>query len=139
MKIYEGETVQQVFLAIEGEGRLPVGKNISLEILSREDDGIFPSIKSWRGFLYKNFGTGNGSYYLNGEPSKNLLKKYCYPLDDYKHLFVQKVGSKKYVEINADELEFSFEFDANYFNHKDKSNLSSMVEISVKATLKEPE
>ena len=137
MKTYEGEIVYQVFLAIEGEGRLPIDKKVSLQMLSRDDDGIFKNERSWRGFLYKNFGTGDGSYYLNGEPSKNLLKKYCYPLADYKHLFVQKVGGGKYVEVNAEDLEFSFEYDANYFSRKDKSNLSSMVEIFVSATIKE--
>ena len=133
----KGEIVHQVFLAIEGEGRLPIDKKVSLQTLSKDDDGIFPNIKSWRGFLYGNFGTGDGSYYLDGEPSKNLLKKYCYPLDDYKHLFVQNVGGKKYVEVDAKNLEFSFYYDANYFNHKDKSNLSTMVEIFVRATIKE--
>lgn len=137
MKTYEGEIVHQVFLAIEGEGRLPVGKNVSLEMLSRDYDGIFKNERSWRGFLYGNFGTGDGSYYLNGEPSKNLLKKYCYPLDDYKHLFVQKVGGGKYVEVAAENLEFSFYYDANNFSRKDKSNLSSMVEIFVRASIKE--
>ena len=39
MKTYEGEIVHQVFLAIEGEGRLPVGQKVSLELLTREDDG----------------------------------------------------------------------------------------------------
>lgn len=137
MKTYEGEIVHQVFLAIEGEGKMVVGQKVSLQMLSKDDDGIFPNIKSWRGFLYGNFGTGDGSYYLNGEPSKNLLKKYCYPLDDYKHLFVQNVGGGKYVEVDANDLEFSFYYDANYFSRKDKSNLSSMVEIFVRAELKE--
>ena len=137
MKTYEGEIVHQVFLAIEGEGRLPVGEDISLETLSKDDDGIFKNERSWRGFLYKNFGTGDGSYYLDGEPSKNLLKKYCYTLDDYKHLFVQNVGGKKYVEVDAKNLEFSFYYDANYFSRRDNSNLSSMVEIFVRATIKE--
>ena len=137
MKTYEGEIVHQVFLAIEGEGRLPVDKKVSLQMLSRDDDGIFPNIKSWRGFLYGNFGTGDGSYYLYGEPSKNLLKKYCYPLDDYKHLFVQNVGGGKYVEVDANDLEFSFYYDTNYFSRRDNSNLSSMVEIFVRATIKE--
>lgn len=137
MKPYEGGIVHQVFLAIDGEGRLPVSENVSLETLSKEDDGIFPNIKSWRGFLYGNFGTGDGSYYLGGEPSKNLLKKYCYPLDDYKHLFVQHIGGGKYVEVDAENLEFEFEYDANNFNRKNDSNLSSTVEIYVRATLKE--
>lgn len=136
MEIFIGEIVRQVFLAIEGEGKLPVGEDISLQTLSKDDDGIFPNIKSWRGFLYGNFGTGDGSYYLSGEPSKNLLNKYCYPLADYKHLFVQKVGGGKYVEVDAENLEFSFYYDANNFSRKDKSNLSSMVEIFVRATIK---
>ena len=136
MKTYEGEIVHQVFLAIEGEGRLLVGENVLLGTLS-DDEYIFPNIKSWRGFLYGNFGTGDGSYYLDGEPSKNLLKKYCYTLDDYKHLFVQNVGGKKYVEVDAKNLEFSFYYDANYFSRRDNSNLSSMVEIFVRATIKE--
>ena len=133
----KGEIVHQVFLAIEGEGRLPIDKKVSLQTLSKDDDGIFPNIKSWRGFLYGNFGTGDGSYYLDGEPSKNLLKKYCCPLDDYKHLFVQNVGGGKYVEVDANDLEFSFYYDANYFSRRDNSNLSSMVEIFVRATIKE--
>ena len=137
MKTYEGEIVHQVFLAIEGEGKMVVGQKVSLQMLSKDDDGIFPNIKSWRGFLYGNFGTGDGSYYLNGEPSKNLLKKYCYPLDDYKHLFVQNVGGGKYVEVDAKNLEFSFYYDANYFSRRDNSNLSSMVEIFVRASIKE--
>lgn len=127
--------VHQVFLAIEGEGKLPVGEAISLQMLSREDDGIFKNAASWRSFLYRSFGDGDGSYYLEGEPSKYLLKNYCYKLDEYKHLFVQHVGGGKYVEVAPEHLEFSFSYDANYFNRKDQ--LSSMVEILVKATLKE--
>lgn len=127
--------VHQVWEAMEGDGFLQVGKKVSLQMLSQSDDGIFPNETSWRGFLYGNFGTGDGSYYLNGEPSKNLLKKYCYPLEDYKHLFVQKVGKNKYVPVEADDLEFRFEYDANYFNHK--KDLSSMVEIFVRASIKE--
>lgn len=128
--------VRQVFEAIDGEGLLPVGEDISLEMLSK-NDGIFQTEKSWRGFLYGNFGTGDGSYYLSGEPSKNLLKKYCYKLDEYKHLFAQAVGGGEYVPVAAEHLEFSFYYDANRFSRHDKNNLSSMIEIFVKATLKE--
>lgn len=136
MNIFEGEIVHQVWQAIEGEGRLKVGEKVSLQMLSREDDGIFKNAASWRNFIYKNFGTGDGSYYLGGEPSKNLLKKYCYPLKDYQHLFVQHVGKKKYVPVDKDELEFTFEYDANYFSKTD-AHLSSTVEIFVTAKLKE--
>lgn len=129
--------VHQVFLAIEGEGRLKVGEKISLEMLSRDDDGIFKNAQSWRNFLYKNFGDGQGSYYLGGTPSENLLKKYCYPLKDYQHLFVQHIGKGKYVPVEADALEFEFEYDANFFNRKELHNLSTTVEIFVTAKLKE--
>lgn len=136
MTTYEGEIVHQVFKAVDGEGMLPVGEKLSLETLSQDDDGIFPNMSCWRGFLFGNFGAGGSSYYLNGEPSKNLLKKYCYKLDEYKHLFVQAVGGGEYVQVAAEHLEFSFEYDANNFS-RNKTNLSSMVEIFVKATLKE--
>lgn len=129
--------VHQVFLAIDGEGKLPVGEAISLQTLSKEDDGIFKNTASWRSFLYRSFGDGDGSYYLEGEPSKYLLKKYCYKLDEYKHLFVQHVGGGKYVEVAPEHLEFSFSYDANNFNRNSKDRLSSMVEIFVTATLKE--
>ena len=135
MEIYVGEIVYQVWQAIEGEGKLKVGEKVTLEMLSKDDDGIFKNAASWRSFLYRSFGDGDGSYYLEGEPSKHLLKKYCYELDDYKHLFVQHVGGGKYVEVAPEHLEFSFSYDANYFNRKDQ--LSSMVEIFVTAKLKE--
>ena len=137
MKTYEGETVHQVWQAIESEGKLPVGEKVTLEMLSKDDDGIFKNAASWRSFLYRSFGDGDGSYYLEGEPSKHLLKKYCYELDDYKHLFVQHVGGGKYVEVAPENLEFSFYYDANNFSRRDKSNLSSMVEIFVRASIKE--
>ena len=128
--------VHQVFEAIDGQGVLAIDEKISLELLERDQDGIFPTEKQWRRFLYGNFGTGDGSYYLSGEPSKNLLKKYCYKLDDYKHLFVQRLGGGKFVPVAAEHLEFTFEYDANYFD-KNSYTISSMVEIFVKATLKE--
>ena len=79
LDVYKGAIVTQVFQAIDGEGRLPVGEKISLEYLSQDDDGIFQNEKSWRRFLYGNFGDGAGSYYLEGEPSANLLKNTATP------------------------------------------------------------
>lgn len=130
-------TVYQVFLAVDGEGLLPVGEKVLLETLSEDADGLFPNKASWRGFIYGNFGAGDRSYYLEGEPSANMLKKYCYPLDTYKHLFAQHIGGDKYVAIAPEHLEFSFSYDANIFNRNRKSDLPCRVDIFVKATLKE--
>lgn len=137
MDVYKGAIVTQVFQAIDGEGRLPVGEKISLEYLSQDDDGIFQNEKSWRGFLYGNFGDGAGSYYLEGEPSANLLKKYCYALAQYSNLFVQHIGAGRYVAVEPEMLDFKFSYDANLYNRK--SDLSCAVEVLVMASLKEPE
>lgn len=50
MKPYEGEIVHQVFLAIEGEGKMVVGQKVSLEMLSRDDDGIFKTNEAGAAF-----------------------------------------------------------------------------------------
>lgn len=134
MEVYEGPIVHQVWQAIEGEGRLPVGEEVTLEYLAGTDDGIFPNEKSWKRFLYGNFGTGDGSYYLGGEPSKHLLKKYCHALKDYDNLFVQHVGGGRYVAVEPGMLDFSFSYDANNFYKG--SDISCAVEIFVEATLK---
>jgi len=127
MELYKGAIVYAVFQAIEGEGRLLVGEPVSLEYLARDQDGIFPS----------NFGTGDGSYYLEGVPSESLIKRRCYPLEDYKGLFVQKLGSGKYAPVAAEDLEFTFQYDANNFRKGRADNLPETVEIYVTARVKE--
>jgi len=137
MELYKGAIVYAVFQAIEGEGRLLVGEPVSLEYLARDQDGIFPNLASWRGFIYGNFGTGDGSYYLEGVPSESLIKRRCYPLEDYKGLFVQKLGSGKYAPVAAEDLEFTFQYDANNFRKGRADNLPETVEIYVTARVKE--
>ena len=78
--------VYQVWEAVEEDNRMPTGTKIVLEVLSKDDDGIFPSKRSWDSFLTSNFGDGEKGIYLTGEPRKGLLKKYCYRLEQYKHL-----------------------------------------------------
>ena len=124
--------VYQVWEAIEEDKRMPTGTKISLEVLSKDDDGIFPSERSWNSFLTSNFGI-----YLTGEPRKGLLKKYCYQLEQYKHLFVVHIGGGKYMAVAPEDLEFTFEYDAN--NYKRGADMPTMVEIFVMAHIKEPE
>lgn len=134
MEIYQGPIVYQVWEAVDSEGRLPVGEKVTLENITDDQDGIFPNEKSWRQFLYGNFGTGDGAYYLEGKPSKHLLKKYCYKPAEYNNLFVQHVGGGRYVIVEPEMLDFEFSYDAN--NFRKGSNVSCTVEIFVKATLK---
>ena len=123
--------VYQVWEAIEEDKRMPTGTKISLEVLSKDDDGIFPSERSWNSFLTSNFGL-----YLTGEPRKGLLKKYCYQLEQYKHLFVVHIGGGKYMAVAPEDLEFTFEYDAN--DYARGADMPTMVEIFVTAHIKEP-
>lgn len=121
--------VYQVWEAVEEDNRMPTDTKIVLETLSKDDDGIFPSERSWNSFLTSNFGDGEKGIYLTGEPRKGLLKKYCYQLEQYKHLFVVHIGGGKYMAVAPEDLEFTFEYDA----------MPTMVEIFVMAHIKEPE
>ena len=129
--------VYQVWEAIEENKRMPTCEKILLQTLSKDDDGIFPSERSWNSFLTSNFGDGDKGIYLTGEPRKGLLKKYCYPLEQYKHLFVVHIGGGKYFAVEPENLEFTFEYDAN--NYTRGANFPTMVEIFVTAHIKEPE
>ena len=122
--------VYQVWEAVEEDNRMPTDTKISLQTLSKDDDGIFPSERSWNSFLTSNFGI-----YLTGEPRKGLLKKYCYQLEQYKHLFVVHIGGGKYMAVAPEDLEFTFEYDAN--NYARGADMPTMVEIFVRATIKE--
>ena len=124
--------VYQVWEAVEEDKRMPTGTKISLEVLSKEDDGIFP----WNSFLTSNFGDGDKGIYLTGEPREGLLKKYCYRLEQYKHLFVVHIGGGKYMAVAPEDLEFTFEYDANYYARG--ADMPTMVEIFVTAHIKEP-
>ena len=121
--------VYQVWEAVEEDNRMPTGTKIVLETLSKGDDGIFPNERSWNSFLTSNFG--------DGEPRKGLLKKYCYELEQYKHLFVVHIGGGKYMAVAPEDLEFTFEYDAN--NYARGADMPTMVEIFVTAHIKEPE
>lgn len=129
--------VHQVWEAVEEDKRLPTCAKISLQTLSKDDDGIFPSERSWKSFMARNFGDGMQGIYLTGEPSKGLLKRYCYPLEQYQHLFVVHIGGGKYFAVAPEDLEFTFEYDAN--NYAKGANFPTMVEIFVTARIKEPE
>ena len=128
--------VYQVWEAIEENKRMPTCEKILLQTLSKDDDGIFPSERSWNSFITSNFGDGDKGIYLTGEPRKGLLKKYCYRLEQYKHLFVVHIGGGKYFAVEPENLEFTFEYDAN--NYTRGANFPTMVEIFVTAHIKEP-
>ena len=123
--------VYQVWEAVEEDNRMPTDTKIVLEVLSKDDDGIFPSKRSWDSFLTSNFGDGEKGIYLTGEPRKGLLKKYCYQLEQYKHLFVVHIGGGKYMAVAPEDLEFTFEYARG-------ADMPTMVEIFVMAHIKEP-
>lgn len=129
-----GSVAYSVFMAVDGDAFLPVGVPVTLEYLSDDHDGIFPTAASWRGFVNGNF-RQDGDLYLEGDVKESTLKKYCFPLDQYRDKFAAQVGSDKWVRVNADDLEFKFTYDLNKYRRRD--NFPCAVEIFVTATIKE--
>ena len=123
----------QVFEAIEDEKFLPIGKRLSLEYLSIDHDGIFETQRAWKAFINGNFLSDYSKEYWRDDVKESTLKKYCYPVDEYKHLFVVKIGQNKYIQVSADEIELEYEYEL-FYNRK--SDFPSSVEIYVKAKIK---
>ena len=110
---------------------LPVGKRILLEYLSKEDDGIFETEKSWKSFINDNF---VDSGYFVDKPKETTIKKWCYPLKDYQDKFVVQVGKNKFVQVDSGDLEFIYDYNLFYSRNND---FPSCVEITVTAKIKE--
>lgn len=136
--INQEQIVHAVFQAVEGEGYLPVGEPVTLEHLSEDDNGIFETPASWRGFVYGNFAEhcDNGYHWLSGKCKASTIKKWCYKLEQYADKFVTKVGADKYLPVDKDDLTFEFMFDANNFKRNSNSKICSSVEIFVTASIK---
>lgn len=129
----------QVFLAIEDDMYLPLGEKVLLEMLARDDDGIFPNEKSWRAFIMGNFADGaggGGAFWLDGDCKKSTIKKWCYDEKEYKHRFVQRIARDTYARVPAEDIELEFTFSTNFYSENDRA-LPSRVEIYVEATFKE--
>ena len=129
----------QVFVAIDDGMYLEVGVKNLLEYLSAGDDGIFESRKSWRSFIFGNFAENaeRGSYWHEGECKESTVKRWCYPLEQYKGRFVQKVGKGRYCWVNPEDLDFKFTFDTNFYYRNGDMMLPASAEILVTATFKE--
>ena len=124
----------QVFEAVDGGSYLPVGEPVLLESLERWDNGIFPSERSWRAFCRGNFASG-GELWLEGECKASTIKRWCYPLADYRGRFVAKIGADKWVQVDPADLEFSFTYDLNWYDRK-TPDFPGRVEIYVTATIR---
>lgn len=134
MKVINSEQVENyVFAAIENGSYLEVGKPILLEILCEDYDGIFENKKSWQSFINGNF-RFYGEIYLSGEPKDSTIKKWCLDLNEYKDLFVVKVGVDKYIKVDSEDLDFEFHYDCNFFTRD--SNFPCQVEIYATANFK---
>ena len=124
----------QVFEAVDGGSYLPVGEPVILESLDRGDNGIFPSERSWRAFCRGNFASG-GELWLEGECKASTIRRWCYPLADYRGRFATKIGADKWVQVDPADLDFSFTYDLNWYNRK-TPDFPCRVEIYVTATIR---
>lgn len=117
----------QVFEAIEDNKFLPINKKISLEYLNFDMDGIFENEKSWRSFINGNFASAQGIC----KPS--TIKKWTYSEEEYKDLFVVKVGQDKYINVLPDDINLDFSYELYYDG---RYSFPSAVELFVTATIK---
>jgi hypothetical protein len=117
----------QTFEAIEDNKFLPINKKISLEYLNFDMDGIFENERSWRSFVSGNFLCESGSC----KPS--TIKNWTYSEEEYRNLFVVKVGQDKFINVSPDDISLEFQFEL-YYNRS--SSFPSAVEIFVTATIK---
>lgn len=125
------ETVDQIFLALDDENTyLVVGEKLSLEKYSSDCDGIFPTLKSWNSFVQGNFINGE---YFRDELKPTTIKKWCMPVIDFNHKFVVSLGGGTYATIDADKIEYSYDYELYY---RAGSNKPTSVEFFITARLK---
>lgn len=123
----------QVFEAIEGDKFLPINKKISLEYLNFDMNGIFENEKSWRSFINGNFVSEYDKTCWRDSVKDSTIKKWAHPEEEYKHLFVVKVGQDKYINVSPDDINLDFDYSLYYSRN---SSFPSAVEIFVTATIK---
>ena len=126
--------IHQVFLAVDGEGFLPMNEKISLEYLSSDMNGIFESEQSWKSFVNGNFLSDYSKEYWRDEMKESTIKKWCIAEKEYKNLFVVKVGADKYQTVNHDDIVLSFDYELGY--SKNHNNFPTSAEIFVTAKFK---
>ncbi len=127
--------VYTVWEAVEDGGFLPVGESVILEVLDHDMDGVFPNLKSWKAFVTGNF--LNSGWFVS-EVKHTTLKKYCRDLSEYSSLFRVKVGTDKWLKVNSDDLDFTFDYGHYYSRLKIEGlkDFPSMIQITVKASIK---
>lgn len=116
LTLSEDQLAHSVFQVMNGEcDYLPVNKKLSLEYLSLDQDGIFPSRKSWESFVRGNFLYNSTDF--RGGVKESTIKKWCHPVIDYSDSFVVKIGNDKYHKISADDI--VLEYDYEWYSSKD--------------------
>jgi hypothetical protein len=120
-----------VFSAVEDGAFLSVGHAITLEYLTSNCSGIFPSERSWQSFIRGNF--LDDDCFISGVKT-STLKKWAYPLDKYSDKFAVCIGNGLYHLVDKNCLSFEF----NYKLYYDRTgNFPSAVGLFVTANIKE--
>ena len=123
----------QTFEAIEDNKFLPINKKISLEYLNFDMNGIFENERSWRSFINGNFLCEYDKNYWRDGVKESTIKKWTFPEEEYKDLFVVKVGQDKFINVSPDDISLEFSYSLYYNN---SSSFPAAVEIFVTATIK---
>jgi len=137
MNVKYADIAHRVWESIDDDKLLPLDTPVLIEHLSHGDDGIFPTEKSWRSFIFGNFAeyAEKGHHWLEGECKPGTVKKWCYPVKDYKDNFSVQVGPDEWQPVNGDDLKFEFTFNCN--NYTRDRDFCAAVEMFVTASFKE--
>ena len=132
--ITENQITYSVFEAIEEDKYLVIGNKNFLEYLSREDDGIFETQRSWKSFVNGNFREPNSDCFIN-EVKQTTIDKWTYSANKYINKFAVKVGQDKYIEVDSNDIELTYDYQLLYSRKYDDC-FPSMVDIYVTAQIK---
>ena len=123
----------QTFEAIEDNKFLPINTKISLEYLNFDMDGIFENERAWCSFINGNFLCEYDKNSWRDEVKESTIKKWTFPEEEYKDLFVVKVGQDKFINVSPEDVSLEFSYSLYYNN---SSSFPAAVEIFVIATIK---
>ncbi len=124
------EDKQEICHEVCSEGFLPVGEQIQLEYLSKDDDGDFETEKSWKFFINGNF--RDGEYFVEGV-KESTLKHWCMPIEEYINRFAVHIGGGQYIPVPAEHIMLKYSYELYY---RGGSDFPAVVVIFVKANLK---
>ena len=128
MKLFnECDVVLAVWAAESDEGVLDKDNVNIVEVNSSSDDGVFETREAWDEYL--------SSLASNGIPA-SVIEYWDKELRKREYVWVVQTGVDHYIEINSDDLEFSFDWEPMTRGQRGGVHTVEVIEYTVKAKFK---